>query len=446
MRSQKKSLTLLAVGYAIGGLACLVALFFTHEFPPLAVWAPFAVVFTVLAFWSVNVNDHLTISPTVMIALVAAVAFGRGSAAFGMAAVAALGPLTMTDIRERRLAVPVMNFGQMVITATAAGLVFERFLPPAEWTLRADEIGLVVLGGAISAIVYNAINLALVAFAVRFVYDGRDVLPWSNMGEIFPTLVVMGILGGLLGVLYQRAPVALPLIFLMFLIGYASLASYGRLREAQESTIRGFVKALEAKDLYTRGHTERVAYFTRIIAEELGYNGTQIEQLRWAALIHDVGKLAVPRELITKNSRLTDDEYEVLQRHAHLVEDLLAEVDFLRPMVEIASGHHAYYNGDGYGGAGHTHGERPSQEAMILAAADAFDAMTSTRSYRMALTQEYAVRELRANAGTQFDPTVVEALERALARRGERYGSPDVDDDLRARLMAESRGIKGSAR
>ena len=126
-----------------------------------------------------------------------------------------------------------------------------------------------------------------------------------------------------------------------------------------------------------------------------------------------------------------------MQAHAHLVEDLLAEVDFLQPMVAIASNHHANYDGSGYRGS-HDHGEgEPPLEARILSVADSFDAMTSTRSYRVALTQEYALAELRRNAGSQFDPRVVEAFVGILEGRGERYGSPDVDSEEEARRRAE---------
>lgn len=224
----------------------------------------------------------------------------------------------------------------------------------------------------------------------------------------------------------------------MFFVGHMTFASYGELREAQEATLRGFIKALEAKDLYTRGHTERVAYFSQIIGEELGMAPAEMQRLRWAALIHDVGKLAVPRELIRKNARLTDDEYRQMQAHVHLVEDLLSEVEFLHPMIQIASGHHTHYDGTGYGGSGHNHGQQPAKDTCVLAVADAFDAMTSSRSYRMALSQEYAFAELRRNAGSQFDPEAVEALVRALARRGERYGSSDLNSDAEARRLAET--------
>ncbi|MEN8042062.1 MAG: HD domain-containing phosphohydrolase, partial [Actinomycetota bacterium] len=199
-----------------------------------------------------------------------------------------------------------------------------------------------------------------------------------------------------------------------------------------------FIKALEAKDLYTRGHTERVAYFANMIGEYMGFNGTRLETVRWSALIHDVGKLAVPRDLIRKKTRLSEAEYEDMQGHVHHVEDLLNEVEFLRPMVEIASNHHAHFDGGGYHGSKGNDGEMPSLEARILAVADSFDAMTSTRSYRVALTQDYAFKELRRFGGSQFDPEVVEAFIEALTAAGEQYGSPIEITEQEARRRAEA--------
>jgi HD-GYP domain-containing protein (c-di-GMP phosphodiesterase class II) len=185
--------------------------------------------------------------------------------------------------------------------------------------------------------------------------------------------------------------------------------------------------------MYTRGHTERVAFFAQMIGEELKFTGTQLETVRWSALIHDLGKLAVPTELIRKRGRLDEEEYAEMKAHAQLVEVILAEVDFLQPMVEIASNH----DGGGHDGSSHLDGRSPGLEACIIAAADAFDAMTSARSYRMALSQQYAISELRRNSGAQFRPEVIDAFERALAKTGRRWGAPHVDDEEMARRLAE---------
>ena len=445
LRRQQRARVRLAIGFPIAALIVLGALFYLQDFPqPLFLWALFTAAFVFFEWNAVEVNDRLFGSPSVMVLFTAAVAFGPATAVLGCALMAAVALFTPADIRQRRWFQPAVNFGQLVISAALSVSVLSLFMwwvardDPGSWSLHASDLWIIGLGAAVAAVVQSLTNLSLVSFIVRRVYGTRDLLPWSHMWQLQLPSIGMGFLGGLLGAAYVMIGTAvLPLIFIAFFVGYMAFESYAQLREAQESTLRGFIKALEAKDLYTRGHTERVAKFALMIGEELGFNGTQLERLRWAALIHDVGKLAVPRELIGKRARLSDDEYEVMQDHVHHVEELLNEVGFLKPMVEIASNHHAHYDGNGYHGVGHSHGDTPEKEACIIAVADSFDAMTSTRSYRVALTQDYAFAELRRHAGTQFDPDVVEAFIAALNHSGERYGSQVELTDEEARRRAE---------
>ncbi len=443
VQRQHRTKIQLAVGFGALGAAILAALIWMpwQTFPDLRLWIPFAIAFVYFEWHTVEVNDRLFASPSIMVLLTAAVIFGPESAVIGTATMAALGPLAPADVRERRWFQPIANFGQLVTSAAAATTVLALFVSVGvSGGESALDAGLwrIALGSALASVVYGIVNYRMVLFAVSRVYGRLEVRPWSHIGAILLPMTGMGFLGGMLGATYLTiGTAALPLIAVVFFVGYMAFESYARLREAQESTIRGFIKALEAKDLYTRGHTERVARFTEMIGKQMGFDGTQLERLRWAALIHDVGKLAVPRELIRKRSRLTDEEYETMQQHVHFVEDLLVDVDFLQPMIEIAANHHAHYDGNGYHGAGHEHGDVPSQEACILAVADSFDAITSTRSYRVALTQPYAYAELRRHAGTQFDPEVVEAFIEGMENSGHRYGSKIELTDDEARDIAE---------
>lgn len=436
VRQQKAKLRL-AIGLSVVALLVLALLFVIQDFPsPAWVWALFAGAFVFFEWHTVEVNDKLHASPSMMVILTAAVVFGPESAVLGCALMAALGPLQPADISERRWFQPMANFGQLVITATVS--VGVLVLVMGGEPVTQGNIWRVALASALAAIAYGFVNYQLVLFAVRQVYGHREANPWSHMASILLPLTGMGFLGGLLGAAYLLiGPATIPLIGIVFFTGYMAFESYAKLREAQLSTLAGFIKALEAKDLYTRGHTERVAYFSNMIGEAMGFNGTQLEKLRWAALIHDVGKLAVPREVIRKKARLTEHEYCEMQAHVHHVEDLLSEVEFLRPMVDIASDHHAHFDGNGYHGSTSESGQTPSLESRILAVADSFDAMTSTRSYRVALTQEYAFAELRRNGGTQFDPEVVEIFIDVLSSSGERYGSPVELTDEEARRRAE---------
>jgi hypothetical protein len=428
---RKKTRVRLAIGLVAIGTGLLALLFWRQEFPrPVWLWGLFAATFVFLEWRAVEVNDRLFASPSIMVAFTAAAIFGKGSAVLGVALMAALGPLTPLDVKERRWFQPLVNFGQLVITATVSISVLELALPTGPVGL--GDLWRVAAGAGIAAMVHGAVNYNVVTFIVHRAYGVREVQPWSQLAGLHVPYLGMGFLGGLLGATYlifdadssAGSMLLLPLIFVVFFVGHMTFASYGQLREAQESTLRGFVKALEAKDLYTRGHTERVAHFARLIGERLGFNGTQLERLRWASLIHDVGKLAVPRELIRKDSRFTDEERRQMESHVALIEDLLSEVDFLRPMVQIATQHHIHYDGSGYGGRDHVPGTPPGKEACILAVADAFDAMTSTRSYRPARSQEQALDELDKGAGTQFDPEAVAALRAALTEGGMEYGAP----------------------
>ena len=425
--------TLTALGLAALGLLALSG----QSFPrPAWHWIVFAAAAVYFEWRSVEVNDRLFASPSLMVVTTAAVVFDPESAILGVVAMVALGLLTPADLKERRWFQPMVNFGQLTLSATVAISLFVVLLPPEPYA--AGDLWRLAFASGFAAVVYGFLNYSIVLLIVRSVFGERHLRPWSNLPALVLPLLGMGFLGGLLGATFKLVgPHTLPLIFAVFFVGHMTFASYAQLREAQESTLRGFVKALEAKDLYTRGHTERVAYFAELIGREMGFSGTRLSRLRWAALIHDVGKLAVPRDLIRKRARLSGEEYTQMQEHTHLVEDLLAEVDFLQPMVVIAVNHHQHFDGKGYGPGETTLGNRQQLEARILAVADTFDAITSTRSYRVAMTQDYAFAELRRCAGTQFDPKVVESLIRVLDHRGERYGSPDVDSDDEARRRAE---------
>ncbi len=430
-----------AVPYSLMGLAALVGSFFYSEMPDWRYWLPFAALFVLLEFFAVEVNDRMLQSASVMVAMSAGVVLAllpESDAMFGMALMGALALFTPLDFKEKRWFQPLANFGQIVTACAVAGFIMDFFLDGFD-SDTVDILIRVLIVSAAAALAYATVQNLLVRYAVKVVFGRDNLEPWSQTPVLFAGEVAMGVVGGLIGAAFLIVDSEAIIVFIVgvYAIGHMWLYAFAQLRDAHISSIRGFVKTLEAKDMYTRGHTERVAFFAQMIGEEMGFTGTQLETVRWAALIHDLGKLAVPTELIRKRGRLDEDEYAEMKAHAQLVEEILAEVDFLQPMVEIASGHHSNFDGSGYGGSGHSQGESPRIEACIVAAADAFDAMTSARSYRMALSQQYAISELRRNSGAQFHPDVVDAFERALNKTGRRWGAPHVNDEEMARRLAE---------
>ena len=175
-------------------------------------------------------------------------------------------------------------------------------------------------------------------------------------------------------------------------------------------------RAVDAKDSYTRSHCQTVSQLCGLIGAELGLEAGRLTRLRLAGLLHDVGKIGVPDAILNKPAKLSDEEYEHMKRHSLLGYDIVQAAD-MELEARWVRHHHERFDGDGYPDG--LAGEEIPLESRVILVADAFEAMTSDRPYRLAPGQSFAVRELGRHAGTQFDPTVVEALTRVLARAGE---------------------------
>ncbi len=172
--------------------------------------------------------------------------------------------------------------------------------------------------------------------------------------------------------------------------------------------IESFAKFIDAKDSYTRGHSERVASYCNDIAARINMAPLKIERLVQVAKLHDIGKIGIPDSIIKKKGRLTAKEFASIKKHPELGAQLLSNIGMLRDFVPIIRHHHERYNGSGYPEG--LVGDEISLEARILALADAFDCMTTDRVYRDSLPKEDVVAELSYYAGSQFDPTLAEIL------------------------------------
>ena len=186
-----------------------------------------------------------------------------------------------------------------------------------------------------------------------------------------------------------------------------------RLREGLEdlfmSVIVSLTMALEAKDPYTEGHSVRVAAYSEAIGKQLGLNSATLDMIHRSCLLHDIGKIAVDETILTKKGRLNPMEREKMDMHVVIGEDILRPIALLHPLLPGVRHHHERFDGSGYPDG--LKGEDIPIEARIMAVADAFDAMTSSRPYREQLPEGEALMELRRAAGLQFDPRVVAAFE-----------------------------------
>ncbi len=357
-----------------------------------------------------------TTSASFMLAMAAMVAFAPQNAYAGPAVVAAFGGLFLPDLRARDWRRVIFNasmYGTATLVATAVFFPLVHVLGTAWWAMLVAALP--------AALAFSAINLLLLALVLAFwrLETFSAALPKLVGGhlQIYP----FALLGVLLGEFYVDYGVVLvPLFIVPILVARQTFSSYTQLKESQEAAVRTLIGALEAKDPYTAGHAERVASYAEYIGQELGMSPSRLERLRFAALMHDVGKLVVPNHLLNKKGKLTAEEFAQVRLHEEVSVEILTRIDFLAPVAPSATSEAAEF-------APVADDRGQPIEPHIVAVADAFDAMTSTRSYRKALPQETAFSELRQNSGKQFHPRVVDALISAIERRGEEHGRGHED-------------------
>jgi HD domain len=238
-----------------------------------------------------------------------------------------------------------------------------------------------------------------------------------------------------------------PLVWLLEILSRDRRERYTatlELQRAYRGTVMLLSDVVEFDDKYTADHSRSVVDLVHATANELGIDPVQRQELEFAALLHDVGKIAIPKEILNKPSALTASEFEVMKTHTIEGQFMLDRVGGLLARVgEIVRSCHERWDGSGYPDG--LKGEDIPLESRVVFAADAYNAMTTDRPYRGALTQEQAMRELRAGAGTQFDPRVVEALSVAIAMTEPTAGATAADG-VRALLVHRSVADRLSAR
>jgi HD-GYP domain-containing protein (c-di-GMP phosphodiesterase class II) len=317
----------------------------------------------------------------------------------------------------------LFNGAQMSLSAAAAGAAYQALGGPIG--LRQEDFPGVLLAILAANIVQCAVNGALVAVVVGLhqMVSPLLVLQGTMARSVLPYLAY-GLFGVSLAVLWDPVglgPMSAVLLLLPLFVARWAYAQYAEEQRAYDRTVRTLMAAVETKDLYTRGHSERVSAASVLIARVIGMREDRVASLRYAGMLHDVGKLGVPTRVLQKSGRLTDDEFAAVQRHPMQGLEIVREIEFLDEANAGIMHHHERLDGLGYPMG--LRGEHIPEFARVIAVADAFDSMTTTRSYRGARSLDEAVAELRRCAGTQFDPPMVEALVRAIEEHG---WSPEV--------------------
>jgi putative nucleotidyltransferase with HDIG domain len=204
------------------------------------------------------------------------------------------------------------------------------------------------------------------------------------------------------------------------------------LRTAYVETIKALAEAVDAKDAYTRGHSERVGVYASKLAREMGFPKEFIERVYIAGVLHDVGKIGVRDAVITKPDRLTPEEYAEIMEHPEVGAKILEPVSFLADIVPCVRHHHEWFDGSNRGYPHRLRGEQIPLPSRIILVADTVEAMTSDRPYRKAMSLDQVLRELTKYSGSQFDPVCVDAMMRLLDDEAEGFIRKDQKFDIYA--------------
>jgi hypothetical protein len=331
--------------------------------------------------------------------------------------VGAVGALSQD--RRHPLVKKVFNGAQSVICAAAGGLVFHFAGGPtgdevlshpwdAIWTTTAANATWLVVNALLLCVVLSLEPGA----PTPATFLRKVALPTS------PPLLGYGLLGLLLAVAWLSGLgfLSILLIFVPLYVSRWALSQYEAERRAQAATMRAFIQVIETKDLYTRGHSERVSEGVGMLGRQLGLTDDRQSALEHAGLLHDVGKVGVPTSIIQKPGRLDDSEMDAIRLHPARGVELIGNIPFLEEVKSAVLHHHEKYDGTGYPAG--LSGENIPYFARIIGIVDAFDCLTSTRSYRPAREVEETLKILIQDRYTHFDPDLVDAFVEVIRQHG----------------------------
>jgi HD superfamily phosphohydrolase YqeK len=381
----------------------------------------------------------------------------------GLASVVLLGPVGAAMVGASAIFAWRRDMGVVKRLFNGAQFALSGYLAGVVYTAAGGEIGKPTNGsfpGIIApylgaVVTYVAVNLGLIGVVLVLtklapVWGFR----WRPIGNLTAGQLAYGMFGLLIAAPWGLiGPFSAVLVLLPMLLARWAFEQTSAQQKAHAATIAALCQAVETKDYYTRGHSERVSRGSTMIAQAIGMRPERVGAVRYAGMLHDVGKLGVPTKVLQKAGDLTEEEYAAIQLHPMRGLEIVREIGFLDEALAGIMHHHERMDGTGYpmGLAG---AEIP-EFARVISVADAFDSMTSTRSYRPARSIEEGIAELRRSVGTHFDPELVEAFIGALRTEGwiqpEPVAPPEGEgvettqqdhDDPSAPLRVASEGVR----
>lgn len=294
------------------------------------------------------------------------------------------------------------NISQYIISAGIAGLIYEYIDKSLSFGLEFFN----PLAGTICLLVYLFLNSFFIANLMSIILDEKLAFIWKNYLLGFMSIVLVGLLGIVVAFSYNGFGTSgILLFFIPLMFARYTFKLYLDMRKNYFDTLHVLVRAIEASDPYTSGHSMRVSEYSEAIAKELKLSQNKIDLIKSAALLHDIGKIGIDKNILNKTERLKKEEFDAIKTHPEIGAAIIADLSYLANISDIIRHHHERNDGSGYPD-GLSHKNIPL-ETSILTIADSFDAMTTNRPYRSSLSLEAALQEIIDNAGTQFNPDIV---------------------------------------
>lgn len=308
----------------------------------------------------------------------------------------------------------LFNVSIMIISLIISTQVYEL----SGGIYRNFDINIILLPVIILSVVFFSLDYLLVCFLIHLwlrIKLSTAVSQNAKMG--FLNIIGMVPFGLIIVEAYRvYGYLGILIIFGPIMLARYSFAMYAKMKKAYLNTVKALSLAIEAKDKYIEGHSERVVKYAEKIARKMHFSESQIESLRISSLLHDIGKIGIPEAILDKPGRLTDEEYSKIKEHPVIGANIVSNIEALRGSADVVRYHHEHYDGTGYP-KGLSKDEVP-MDAYIIAIADAFDAMCSDRPYRKAMTREEAIDIIKKERGKQFHPAVVDAFLEILDSEG----------------------------
>jgi diguanylate cyclase (GGDEF)-like protein/putative nucleotidyltransferase with HDIG domain len=342
------------------------------------------------------------------------------------------------------------NFGNHLLAGTICiFLILQTGRPFLGW----DSLNQIILS-VVSALIMYAVTTWSIAVGMSFDLKQPAGQIWKEQYSwLAPYYIGFGLIAYTLvfGYTYDRATGLLLMVVPMVLLRFSQKQYVSRTKQAvvelreknqslkksseeivelNEGLLEILSEIIDLRDPHVLGHSKLVSEYATKIAKRMKLNDKQVELIRKGALLHDIGKLGIPKDILAKPSRLTAEEYEVMKRHSALGAELVGKSPSLRPLIPIIRHHHEFINGNGY--PDKLRGNQISIEARVVALADAIEAMSSDRPYRKALDPLSIIHEIKRHAGSQFDPLIVDAAVKMIESQA---GLKEIDYEVHSDVL-----------